>query len=482
MGGTVDLGWGMAPRSVVMAAAVVALTVAGGAVAWAPGGVATSTLVSTALVVAAGFFLAAGTYRLAKWRMLRDPHSGLVGSALMVMGALALPSRLLVNLVAEVDSIVVGPASRGIASFIAMALVLRALRTSELGPHETPAWVLPTAFAVCAGTFVSALTIELYLGPGVPTADAHVAIVLLIALGWAVVAVATGRRADRLAWAGRVSPLLGGMAVAETLRAVGVGEPNTWTLAGVLLTAVLGAMATRAAMADLDRATEASRFKQQHLYEQLGVVAGDVEAHDRWRSEVRHDAVNTCAGLRAAMSLLYAPGSELRPEVVEQLRAAAVNELQQLEDLLASDTTDVAELDLAGALDTAIAPVLLLGATITVTAPPACVLGDRADLVLVVRELLVRSFSDTPANEVGLSVHPGPATTLIRYTETRPVASRAGSEAELRAVRHLLRRHGGDLRLGGGPEGGLLELTMPSAPLRTAVPAPAWDLLVKDPA
>ncbi len=469
------------PRSMVVASAVAALTIAGGAVAWAPGDVATSTLVSTALVIAAGFFLAAGTYRLATWRMLRDPHSGLVGSALMVMGALALPSRLLVNLVLEADSLLVGPASRAIASFIAMALVLRALRSSDLGPYETPAWVLPTAFAVSAGTFISALTVEVYLGPRVPTAAAHVAIVLLIALGWTVVAVATHRRAARLAWAGRVSPLLGGMAVAETLRAVGMGEPTAWTLAGVLLTAALAAMATRAAMADLDRATDASRFKQQHLYDQLGVVADDVEAHDRWRSEVRHGAVNTCAGLRAAMSLLYDPGSELRPEVVEQLRAAAVNELQQLEDLLAGDTDDTTELDLAGALDTAIAPVILLGASITVTAPPVRVLGVRADLVLVVRELLVRSFSDTLANEVGLSVHPGPATTLVRYTETRPVASRAGSEAELRTVRHLLRRHGGDLRLGGGPEGGLLELTMPTAPLPATREAPVGDRLVKDP-
>ncbi len=485
VGGTVDLVRGMANadlRAIVTAAAVTAVGLAVSVSVWTPAGEATTILLPLTVVIASGCFLAAGIYRLARWRMVGDPHSGLVGSALMVMGGLALPSGLLVNLGADhVDVSLAGPACRGVASFIAMALVLRALRSPGLGTHETPAWVLPTACAVFAGTFVSAVAVEFSLGSPTTTAGARVVIVVLIAAGWASLAVVTRRHAARLPWAGRVSPLLAGMAAAETLRAAGLGEINAWTLSGVMLSATMGALAMRSALADLDRATQATQYRQQHLSQQLGIFAGDVENYDRWRSDVRHDARNTCAGLRAAMTLLYPDGNELRPELAAQLRAAAVTELQQLEDLLTSDTTDAEELDLVAALDLAIAPLRLLGAAITVTAPPTRVLGDRADLVLVVRDLLMRSFSDTPANEVTLSVHPGVRTTRIRYAETCPVASRSGNGAELAAVRHLLRRHGGDLELSGGPAGGLLELTLPT-PQRTATVEQRFDdPLVEEP-
>lgn len=447
-------------RQIVIGAAVT-LGLVG--VLWTPTGVPLSTLTSTTVIVAAGFFLAAGTFRLARWRIVRDPHSGLVGSALMIMGGLALPSRPLVDLLVDVDGLLVGPACRGVASFIAMALVLRALRTPELGPHETPGWVLPTAFAICAGTFISALTVELHL---LPTSRlvTHATLVTVIAAGWAGMSVVTHRQAHRLPWAGRVSPLLGGMAVAEALRAAGLGAANAWAVSGVLLTAAMGILATRAAVADLDRATEANRVMQQRLYQQLGIVTGDVEDYEQWRSEVRHDALNACAGLRAAMSLLYEPVNDLPPDMALRLRDAAVTELQELEDLLTTHTSDAEEIDLAEALHAAAAPLQLLGAAITVKCQPMRALGDHADLVLVVRELLARSFAVTPNNQVTLTVHADPHSTTILYAESRPVATRSGGEAELRAVRHLLRRHGGDLRLHAARQGDPLELTLPSAP------------------
>ena len=455
-------------RLAVIVAAVAAVMLAVAGAFWTPAGLPLPVLITVTVIVAAGFFLAAGTYRLARWRIARDPHSGLVGSALMIVGGLALPARPLVDLVVtDADGLLVGPACRGVASFIAVALVLRALRTHDLGPHETPSWVLPTAFAVCAGTFISALAVELHLIPTSPRL-AHAVIVTVIALGWAGLSVVTHRQAHRLAWAGRVSPLLAGMAVAEGLRAVGLGAANAWTLSGVMLTAAVAILATRAAVADLDRATEANRLMQQRLYQQLGIVTGDVEDYAHWRSEVMHDAHNTCAGLRAAMNLLYEPGRDLRPDTAQRLRDAAVIELQQLEDLLTTHTTDAEELDLAEALHAAASPLQLMGAAITVSCPPTRVLGDHAGLVLVVLELLTRSFTDTPDNRVSLTVHRSARTTRIQYTELHPVATRSEGEAELRAVRHLLRRHGGDLRLHpAAPRGNLLELTLP-----TAVPPP----------
>lgn len=464
-------------------AALMAVVVAASGPLWTPVGVALAPLVTVTVVVAAGCFLAAGTYRLATWRMVRDPRSGLVGSALMVMGGLALPSRLLVNLVADpVDGALAGSAGRGVASFVAMALVLRALRSPELGRHETPAWVLPTAVAVFAGTFICALAVEFSLSPPTSTAGARAVLVIVIALGWGALAVAARRHADRLAWAGRVSPLLAGMAVAEALQAAGRDDANAWTLAGVMLTATLGMLALRAAMADLDRETEASRFMQHHLHQQLGIVAADVEDYDQWRSDLRHDARNTCAGLRAAMSLLYSSGNGLGPETAERLREAAVTELQQLEDKLTSDSTHAEELDVEVALDLAVAPLRLLGAKITVSAPPTRALGHRTDLVLVVRDLLMRSFSHAPANDVTLTVHPGASTTRIVYAETCPVASRSDMNGELAAVRHLLRRHGGDIELVGGAAGGALELILPSPPPTATTSHLLAEPVVEEPA
>lgn len=87
--------------------------------------------------MASGLFLAASVLRLARWRLVRDAHSALVGAALLVIGGLCLPLGGFAHLfVPEESSPVVGLAIRCVASYVALQLVLRALKEEHRQDHR----------------------------------------------------------------------------------------------------------------------------------------------------------------------------------------------------------------------------------------------------------------------------------------------------------------------------------------------------------
>lgn len=425
------------------------------------------SLITLAAAVAAIHFLAAATYRLSRWRLLRDPHSALAGTALLLVGLVAVPSQSLTAL-ADLGGAGALPSAslRGGACLIAMSLLLRASRTTSLGRRETPLSMLVVSLLGAGVLFAGGVVTEVSMASrGVPAPAASVTLLsLLVALAWLLLAVEMRRRARSLLWAGRLSALLLGMGAAEVLRAVGGEADNGWTLAALLLTGATGWLAMRSAMADLDRASRTTSTVQAHLYEHLDTVTDEVEDFERWRRDLRHDARNTCAGLRAAFAMMDDPRGGLAPEAVGRLHRAAVTELLALEAMLAPEAEPGEAHDVRDPVRRAVDAVRELSLGVRVHAPdPVSALGHPDDLELVVRELLVRAYALPGRQAVPIDVTveaaADPDTVVVRvgvggHTPTPG----EGEDPGLRAARHLVRRSNGDLTL--DPDSGEAVLTL----------------------
>lgn len=407
-----------------------------------------NTTLSAIAIVGALLFVAAAVYRLARWRMLRDAHSALAGTALLLVGLLAIPSRSLALLLDPGGTgMLPATALRGGVCLIAMSLLLRASRAATLRPLETPRPLLAISLLGAGVLFSAVASLEVVSARGRAAEPVSLApLSILVALGWLLLFLEMRRRAATLPWAGRVAPLLAAMGVAEALRAVGGESPNGWTLAALLLTATIGALALRSAMTDLDHATQTSRSVEQHLLQHLGTVTGEVEAHERWRRDLRHDARNTCAGLRAAFAMLESQRAALPPDAVERLHRAAVVELAALEAMLTPESEPGEVVDVGEAAARAAALVRPTGTSVQLrsTGPAYCI-GHADDLELVIRELLARSGAAGGRGTVVIDIATTGADVSVRVGSHGPHAGEVADDPGLGATRHLLRRSGGAL-------------------------------------
>ena len=209
-----------------------------------------------ALAVASAFFLASGVLRLARWRIVAEPHSALAGAALLVMGGLCLPLGALAQLFpAGQDSSLVGPASRTVAELVAIALLVRALTAVDVTRAELPSRLLPRLFGAVTLVFLGLLAAQrLRPAHGDGHGPSSVVLAGVRALSWFAVALYAATRAPDLPWARKVAPLLLGMGFAEALRGLDLGRPGAWTFAALVLCVSMAALSTRAALIDLDDA------------------------------------------------------------------------------------------------------------------------------------------------------------------------------------------------------------------------------------
>lgn len=401
---------------------------------------------SVIAIMGALLFVAAAMYRLARWRMLRDAYSALAGTALLLVGVLAIPSRSVALLLDPgANGMLSATALRGGVCLIAMSLLLRASRTVTLRPLETPRPLLAISLLVAGVLFSAVASIEVAQGRGAD-AVSLAPLSILVAIGWLLLFVEMRRRATVLPWAGRAAPLLAAMGVAEALRAIGAELANGWTLAALVLTAAIGVVALRSAMADLDHATQTSRAVEQHLLQHLGTVTGEVEAHERWRSDLRHDARNTCAGLRAAFAMLENQRDALPADAVERLHRAAVVELAALEAMLTPESEPGEVFDVGEAAARAAATVRGTGTSVRLRRTgPAPSIGYADDLELVIRELLSRSCGAAGRGTVFIDIATTDEDILVRVGSRSPHTLDPADDPGLAAARHLLRRSGGDL-------------------------------------
>jgi len=449
------------------------------------------------LAIACGLFVAAGSLRLVVWRLDGDPRGALLGVALIAMGSLCLPTGGIASLVIGAENAwLVGATTRCVTSFVVMTLLLRAFRVPNAHPVRPVRALMATA-CIAGLVFVVMLAVPprgQYLTVQALTMS------VVMAAGWIVVAARASGAADTWPWARRATPLLLAMAMIELLRGLDLGGWQAWTLAGVLLAAVVGAMATRSALIDIDAAVTADERELTGLTSAVLDLSDETQQLAAWREELAHDTRNACAGLRAAMEILDRYDGQVDPAIVDRLRVAALQEVGHIEHLVTRSTEQPCEwFDVREVVTSMCGAARSLGASVSVHARPAHAFGRPADLAAALKNLLVNAQTHAPGSHVDVVVSSDADTVTIRCSDDGPglggadrtrlfdrgyrASSKPGSGLGLHAARKLMHDQDGDLRVGASGHGATFVMTLKAAsPVPGAVgsarPAPAARIRV----
>ncbi len=437
-----------------------------------------------ALAVASGLFVAAGVLRLARWDLTHDAHSALAGAALLVMGALCLPLGGFARLVTTAEGSLIGPAIRCVATFTAIALIVRALHATDASRHHNPARLLPRVFGVVGLVFLLLLVLQQVV-PHLVTAHLMMTVLVTAALAvsWFGLAVHAAMHAGVFPWARRAAPLYLGMGLAETMRGLDLGLASVWTLAGVLLCATVALLAVRGALLDLDAAVRAERDHLSDLTAALDRASGEAGELTAWREQLTHDAQNACAGLRAAMEILERYDGRVDARVTERLRLSAIQEIGHIEHLLTrSSNQPCLPFDVTEVVRAVADAARTLGADVTVHGDRVRGTGRAADLAAVLKNILVNAQTHAPGSRVDIRVTTDRDSVTIACSDDGPGlhdrdtahvfergyrrSASPGSGLGLYAARELIREQGGDLRLGPARPGATFLITVPAVPAR----------------
>jgi signal transduction histidine kinase len=303
------------------------------------------------------------------------------------------------------------------------------------------------------------------------------------------IAVYAATRAHLMPWARRVSPLLVGMGLAETLRSLDAGLSGSWTFMALLLCVSVSALAARSALLDLDEAVAVDEDQRSHLTVALHRASDEAHELTEWRRQLTHDARNACAGLRAALSILERYDGQVDPETQEKLRLAAVQELGHIEHLLTRSADEpCGPFEVTEVVRRVAEAAWALGARVSVQGLPVHVVGRPGDLVAVLKNLLVNAQTHAPGSPVHLRVVPGAETVSIVCSDEGPGLSlwdaprvfdrgfrgrrSQGSGLGLHGARELMREQGGELSLDTSTAGATFVVTLPRAATTVRRPYP----------
>jgi signal transduction histidine kinase len=196
---------------------------------------------------AAALFLAAAVLRLARWRVTTDPHSGLLGAAMVALCLITLPLGNLAGL---------GLAARALGTAVCLALALRAMTVTDEGrPTSWARTLLVSALTALVGLAglagLAAVTPERVSGPALLGAVVEVA----LAGTWLAIGLAASVRDAVQPWAGRVAPLYASLGLVELLNALDQLRPGAWALPSSALLASVAMITAHSAYVDLLDAT-----------------------------------------------------------------------------------------------------------------------------------------------------------------------------------------------------------------------------------
>jgi signal transduction histidine kinase len=255
---------------------------------------------------AAALFLAAGTLRLARWRVTSDSHSGLLAAAMFVLSALAMPMG---NLTAQVlhgnlqPSL--GLAARALGTAVCLGLALRAMTvTDHRTPPNWPRTLLAAALTAVAG--LAGMSALLAVAPSRVTALVllHVVADLTLAFIWLTLGLAASRRDSRQPWAGRVAPLYASLGVVEVLNSLDQVQPGSWALPSAALLSSVAMITAHSAYVDLvesSRRAAALGHRPHRSESQLATaLSGAVESRERPDDFDVSDVVGEIVRRRAA--------------------------------------------------------------------------------------------------------------------------------------------------------------------------------------
>jgi signal transduction histidine kinase len=429
-----------------------------------------------ALAFAAALFVVAGVVRLARWRLAGDPHSALVGSALIVMGGLFLPALGIAQFSGALEHRELGEALiRGLASLMVAALVMRAVRCTYVRDFERPTRLLPVLGALILAAFGALAAAQATFVEPVPDGP-RVAQVLAVAV----------RRSDPdRAWSRRAAFSFSVLALAEAAYGHQFGATLGTAVALTACTAV-AALAVRSANLDLEGALHQTERTIGSLSQTLREVRGEAVELSEWRAHLVHDADNAVAGLRAALDVLDARQGANDPPTARLCRAAA-EEIQHLDHLLHRSADEPARpFDVAALVRRVGMTASALGQDVHFRGDRAVAVGRPNDVVVALKNLLVNADRHAPGSPVDLVVEQGagevrivcrdrgpgvdPETTVGIFERGVRGPASTGSGLGLHEARILMRSQDGDLVLEPHAPGACFVATLPAAD----VSAPPW--------
>lgn len=438
------------------------------------------------LGIAAALFVVAGVVRLARWRLLGDPHSALVGSALCVVGGLGLP---LVGVAAIAGALhhreLAEAVVRAAASFITVVLVHRALRATSARSIR-PSLLLPLLATPVLAAFAALAALEASLRspvPGGPTI-AHLLSAVMV-LGWVGIAAAIRSRLPDVPWSRRAAPLFVGLGIAEALYGADLG--TVADAASLVVCTVVAVLCVRSAHLDLGSALRQNEQAMGSLNRALVDVRDEAVELSRWRASLVHDADNAVAGLRAALDVIDAQHGREDTSTARLCRAAA-EEVAHLDHLLhRSPDAPVRPFDVGALVVSVGESARTLGMRVAVAATPVLAVGRPDDVVVVLKNLLANARRHAPGASVVLVVDVRDQTVRVVCRDDGPgfdddLAQRAfdqgvrgrrstGSGLGLHQARLLMRAQGGDLLLVPQDAGACIVATLPAAgPGRRGIP------------
>ena len=447
---------------------------------------------------AAALFVVAGVVRLARWRLVHDPHSALVGTALIVVGGLGLP---LVGVAAVAGALhhreLAEATVRALASFITVGLVRHALRATTVH-RARPSRLLPLLAAPILVAFVGLAAFEASLTGPLPGGPA-IARVLSAAmvLGWFALAAVIRADSSGRPWSRRAAPLCCALGIAEALYGFNLGGEAGTTVSLLVCTAV-AVLSARSAHLDLTAALQETERAIGSLSKTLVDVRDHAVELTEWRASLVHDASNAVAGLQAALGVLDARQG-VNDASTARLRRAAAEEVRHLDHLLHRTPAEPCRaFDVAALVRSIGESARALGSDVTVRVETSDAVGRPGDVVAVLKNLLVNACRHAPGAAVDLSVESDDGQVRIVCADNGPgldevTARRAfergyrgpdseGSGLGLYDARELMRAQGGDLVLDPRSRGArfVATLTAPAhlalriPPQRSGSPSTLW--------
>lgn len=380
-------------------------------------------------LAASALFLAAGILRLSRWRVTTDPHSGLLASAMVVLGLLSLP---LGNLVGQVLAgpveplLALGVRAAGTAACVALAL--RAITVHDDGVRTDWPRTLLVA-AVFAVTGVVALVGLFNVAPADLTTVAVAAVAVDVLLGgtWVALGLVASLRDARQPWAGRAAPLYASLGLVELLHALDQVQPGDWDLPAAALLGSVAMISAHAAYVDL---VESARFAST-IRQRIAEIR--TERTGTWDSEPTGSA------------------------------------------------EAVTEFDVADCVNAVVEQRLAAGQEVRVRGGAGFALGRRGDLTAAVGKLLVSAHTHAAHSPVTVHVVAIGPRIEVSVADRGPGMSAAVAESVFgpsHVSRALMERNGGGLELRNRIGGTTIVLTLPAAADQRTPPAvPAWDTL-----
>lgn len=487
---------GRVPHVVGGASLGVVLGVAFVSVGWLRHIDGTGQLGSSVQALGVGLFLAAGVLCLAGWRIAGGAPSALLGAALILRGAGAAPLTIL-------DGHPLPGASVGYQAEVAMAIVVAvvavvvtaALASDALDELVRPVRIIAVGMVVVlAGAGIIGLAGRFSAHVFAATPTSLMVLDLTVSAVWAAVALLAWRRRRLHAWAVQIAPLLLGMACVGALRAT-AARSNGSMLPARLVVVVVAVAAVALALRQVLQAVMTEHTQFETAVEALTRAEALVAERDDWREELGHDAVNSLAGLRAAVTTLTRLDGRLDGATVGRLQHAVLGELSHLEHLVRrADDDHCRPFELKNVVEAVVATRQAAGLRVVLRGAEGEADGRSGDLSTVMHNLLVNAERhaagtlvevevgrvedrfEISVSDEGPGIPPYLASTVFDRGVRGPHSP--GSGLGLHVARQLMRDQGGDLELRERTGGCTFVVIMPAArparppAVRGAIPRP----------